>query len=120
MNANRRNSERHPAMALMSNIYDGRDLFLGIVEDISATGLRVAKIPARFDDSAGQCVTLINGLAGDVKITMQPRWVQATNRGMYKMVGFKIPDPPPEWTDFVRETVQAVPSEEQFSLAGNN
>ncbi len=114
MNANRRKGERHPTMGLMSNIYDGRDRFLGVVEDISATGLRVAKIPAHFDDSAEQCVSLVNGLAGDVKVAMQPCWVRATNRGMYKMVGFKIPDPPPEWTKFVRETVQAVPSEESL------
>ncbi len=114
MNTKRRNGERHPTMALMLNIYDGRDLFLGVVEDISATGLRVSKIPARFDDSAGQYVTLVNGLAGDVQVTLQLCWARATNRGMYKMIGFKIPDPPPEWTKFVRETLQAVPSEESF------
>ncbi|NIA04960.1 MAG: hypothetical protein GWP11_03205 [Proteobacteria bacterium] len=117
MKTNRRNSERHQTMALMSNIYDGRNLFLGVVEDISPTGLRVAKIPARFDDSKEKCVSLINGLVGDIKITMQPCWVQATNRGMYKMIGFKIPDPPPEWTKFVRETLQTVPPEESFGTA---
>ncbi|GBE52146.1 hypothetical protein BMS3Bbin14_00604 [bacterium BMS3Bbin14] len=114
MKTNRRNSKRHQTMALMSNIYDGRDSFLGVVEDVSTTGLRVAKIPARFDDSKGKCVSLINGLVGDIKITMQPCWVRATNRGMYKMIGFKIPDPPPEWTKFVRETLHTVPPEESF------
>ncbi len=114
MNTNRRKGERHPTMALMSNIYDGGDLFLGVVDDISTTGLRVSKIPAHFDDSAGQYATLVNGLAGDVKVTMQPCWVRVTNRGMYKMIGFKVPDPPPEWTKFVRETVQALPPEESF------
>ncbi len=114
MNANRRKGERHPTMALLSNIHDGRDLFLGVVEDISTTGLRVANIPAHFDDSVEQCVTLINGLAGDVKVTLRPCWVRATNRGMYKMIGFKIIDPPPEWTKFVRETMQTAPPEESF------
>ncbi len=114
MNLNRRNSERHQTMALMSNIYDGRDSFLGIVENISTAGLRISKLPARFDDSKGKCVSLINGLVGNVKITIQPCWVQATNRGMYKVIGFKISNPPPEWNKFVKETVQTVPSEGSF------
>lgn len=98
---NSRGNSRHETIGLMSNISDGKSTFVGIVEDISASGLRISQVPASFDDTAGQCYTIVNGPNQDFAIALQPRWVRVTNKGMYKMIGFEIENPPENWTNFV-------------------
>jgi hypothetical protein len=92
----------------MSNIFDGQAKYVGIVEDISSSGVRISKVPASFDDTVDMCYSVVTGLKNDLTITLQPRWVQITNNGMYKMIGFQINNPPSNWTEFVDELDQSV------------
>lgn len=87
----------------MSFVSDGKSSVLGVVEDLSASGIRVAQIPRDFDTTVTVCKAVINSPAGDYTVSLTPRWVQETNRGMYKTIGFEIVDPPPGWTGFVKE-----------------
>ena len=87
----------------MSFISDGTSSVLGIVEDLSATGLRVGQVPLDFDDTVPQCKAVIHSPTGDFNIDLTPRWTKETNRGMYKTIGFHIVNPPQGWTEFVKE-----------------
>jgi hypothetical protein len=101
MDINKRSSERQMTMGLMSTVSDGKAAYLGVVEDISATGLCVSQVPAVFDDTVELCFTVVKGPSRDYKVLLHPRWARATNRGMYKVVGFQIDDPSEYWKDFV-------------------
>ena len=103
MEKNSRGSARHKTLGLMSFISDGKSSVLGVVEDLSATGLRVVQIPRDFDTSVQRCKAVINSPTGDFTVTLKPCWVTETNRGMYKTIGFQIVDPPPGWTAFVAD-----------------
>ena len=87
----------------MCFVSDGKSSVLGIVEDLSATGLRLGQIPMDFDESAQQCKAVLHAPNGDFKFILTPRWSEETNRGMYKDVGFLINDPPEGWSKFVAE-----------------
>ncbi len=103
MEENGRKSVRHATVGLMSNISDGKSTYVSIVEDISTGGVRISKVPAVFDDTAARCYSVVTGPENDFTITLQPRWTRVTNNGMYKMIGFRIENPPDDWTEFVRE-----------------
>lgn len=102
MENNRRLTNRHHTLGLMSNVFDGRSAVLGVVEDISRKGLRVSNIPASFEDTVETCYTVVNGPQKDFYLVLHPRWSFSTNRGMYKMMGFEIQDPPVEWDEFLK------------------
>ena len=87
----------------MCFVSDGKSSVLGIVEDLSATGLRLGQIPMDFDESAQQCKAVLHAPNGDFKFILTPRWSEETNRGMYKDVGFLINAPPEGWSKFVAE-----------------
>ena len=103
MDKNNRGSARHRTLGLMSFISDGKSSVLGVVEDLSASGLRVVQIPRDFDTTVQRCKAVISSPAGDYIVILKPCWVKETNRGMYKTIGFQIVDPPPGWTTFVEE-----------------
>lgn len=103
MDENKRSSPRHKTLGLMSFISDGKSSVLGVVEDLSANGLRVAQIPRDFDAAVQHCKGVITSPNGDFSVTLKPCWVKETNRGMYKTIGFQIIDPPAGWTTFVAE-----------------
>jgi len=96
-----RENVRYKTIGLITNISDGTSAFFGVVEDISRNGLRISQVPAGFDDTVDRCFGIVNGPHDDFAIAIQPRWVRQTNKGMYKMIGFKIGGPPEKWTDFV-------------------
>lgn len=87
----------------MSFISDGKSSFLGIVEDLSGAGLRVGQVPLDFDETVLQCKAVIHSPTGDFNIVLKPRWVEETNRGMYKTIGFQIENPPERWKEFIRD-----------------
>lgn len=87
----------------MSFISDGKSSVLGIVEDLSATGLRIGQVPIDFDDTRPTCKAVINSPTGDFNIILKPRWTKETLPGMYKTIGFQIVNPPEDWSKFVRE-----------------
>ena len=103
MDKSRRGSSRHKTLGLMTFISDGKSSVMGVVEDLSATGVRVVQIPRDFDTTVQRCKAVINGPGGDFTVALKPCWVKETNRGMYKSIGFQIVDPPPGWTSFVAE-----------------
>ena len=98
---NKRSSERHMTMGIMSTVSDGKAAYLGVVEDISATGVCVSQVPSVFDDTADQCFTVVRGSGRDYKVMLHPCWARATNRGMYKVIGFQVEDPSESWKKFV-------------------
>lgn len=101
MDANKRSSERLMTMGLMSTVSDGKSAFLGVVEDISVSGVCLSQVPAVFDDTVEHCFTVVKGPTSDYKIVLRPCWARATNRGMYKVIGFHIEDPSHAWRKFV-------------------
>lgn len=101
MDTNKRVSERHMTLGLMSSVSDGKHSYLGVVEDISTTGIRMSQVPADFDDSVNHCYTVVKGPTRDMIILLRPCWAKESRRGMYKDVGFQIEDPPKVWKDFV-------------------
>jgi hypothetical protein len=103
MGKKNRTSRRHKTLGLMSYIADGNSTFMGVVEDISKNGVRIAQIPADFNESIAQCQAVIQCPTGDYSISLQPCWVRSTNRGMYNTIGFKIIDPPPNWQAIVED-----------------
>ena len=98
---NKRSIERHMTMGLMSTVFDGKAAYLGIVEDISTKGICVSQVPAVFDDTADKCFTVVKGSIRDFKVFLHPCWARATNRGMYKIIGFRIEEPSESWEKFV-------------------
>lgn len=101
MDTNKRFNDRHSTLGLMSSVSDGKHAFMGIVEDISTTGLRLSQIPADFDDKVDHCFTVVKGPVRDFKVFLRPCWTRTTNHGMYKDIGFQIEDPPQSWNHFV-------------------
>ena len=94
-------AKRHRTLGLMSNVFDGKSAVVGIVEDISRTGLRVSNIPASFEDRAETCYMVVNGPKHDFHLVLIPRWSRSTNRGMYKTIGFQVAKAPDNWTQFL-------------------
>ena len=98
-----RKHSRLKTLGLMCFVSDGKSSVLGIVEDLSSTGLRLGQMPMDFDESIQQCKAVLNGPTGDFNLILAPRWSEETNRGMYKDVGFQIVTPPDGWNQFVKE-----------------
>lgn len=94
---------RHRLLGMMAVISDGRKKFFGVVEDLSRNGLRLAQVAAHFDEAAANCVAVVHSPTGDVRVTLHPCWFHATNRGMYKTIGFKIQNPPAGWEKMLEE-----------------
>ena len=101
MDTNKRSSERLMTMGLMSTVSDGKAAYLGVVEDISESGVCLSQVPAVFDDTVEHCFTVVKGPSSDYKFLLRPRWARATNRGMYKVIGFQIEAPSKSWKKFV-------------------
>ena len=101
MDTNRRVSTRHHTLGLMSNVFDGRSAVVGVVEDISRTGLRVSNIPSSFEDTVETCYMVVNGPQNDFHLSLKPRWVRPTNKGMYKTIGFQVEEVPENWAHFL-------------------
>lgn len=113
ISCNCRSNDRHQTVGMMSNLFDGKSTVLGVVEDVSLHGLCVSNIPAAFEDKAEICLSVVNG-PRDFHLALQPRWVQSTNRGMYKMIGFAIQEPPNEWIHFIEKMVNEKSRREPF------
>lgn len=87
----------------MCFISDGKSSVLGIVENLSSSGIKLGQIPLDFDETAQQCKAVIHSPTGDFNVILTPRWSEETNRGMYKTIGFQIINPPEGWSQFVTE-----------------
>ena len=99
----KRTDQRFSTLGLMAIISDGKARYFGVVESISENGLRLKQIPPEFNDAAENCTAVVNSPTGDVNISLRPCWIQSTNRGMYKTVGFQIHNPPKGWQGLLDE-----------------
>jgi len=98
-----RSASRHKTLGLMALVSDGKTTYFGVVEDLSASGLRLTQVPADFDDSAATCSAVVHSPTGDVNVSMHPCWIRSTNKGMYKTIGFQIHNPPAGWQGLIEE-----------------
>ena len=103
MKVDRRAAVRLESAGLITSIFDGRSAVLGVVEDVSQGGIRVANIPAAFKESVETCYAVVSGPWQDFHLALQPRWIHPAHRGMYKVIGFQIQRPPAEWTQYVQK-----------------
>ena len=101
MDDDRRDFKRHKAPGLKSNISDGSSAFLVVVEDLSKTGVGLSQVPTTFDETVNKCLAVVNAPHSDFKLDLNPRWVQVSEKGKHKKIGFEIENPSPEWIEFV-------------------
>lgn len=101
-----RRDSRYKTLGLMAVISDGKTRHFGVVEDLSASGLRLTQVPADFDESGGTCTAVVNSPTGDVQVSLHPCWIRSAKKGMYKTIGFKIHNPPAGWQDLIKELEQ--------------
>lgn len=98
-----REAARHKILGLMAVLSDGKTRYFGVVEDLSASGLRLTQIPADFDQTAATSTAVVRCPTGDVRVSLRPCWIRSTNKGMYKTIGFQIHNPPPGWQRLIEE-----------------
>lgn len=98
-----RTDSRHRTFSLMAVVSDGKSRYFGVVEDLSENGLRLTQVPAEFDDAAGTCSAVVHSPTGDVNVSLHPCWIQSTNRGMYKTIGFRIHEATEGWQAMIEE-----------------
>lgn len=96
-------SPRQKILGLMAVLFDGRNKYFGVVEDLSKDGLRLTQVPAEFDESATSCSAVVHSPTGDVRVSLHPCWIRATSKGMYKTIGFQIHNPPQGWQGLIEE-----------------
>ncbi|MFZ5798342.1 MAG: PilZ domain-containing protein [Desulfobulbus sp.] len=98
-----REAARHRVLGLMAVISDGKTKSIGVVEDLSESGLRLTQLPPDFDESTGSCTAVVNSPTGDVHVSLHPCWIRTANKGMHKTIGFKIHNPPSGWQKLIEE-----------------
>lgn len=107
MQRNRRACKRQPIMGLLSSMWDGESTCIGVVEDVSATGIRVSQIPSQFDKYSQQCLTIVHGPLQDFKVMLYPSWRVETKKEMYQLIGFEVVKPGANWKQFVDATLNS-------------
>lgn len=106
MRTNRRGSKRQSTMGLLSSMWDGESVCIGVVDDVSATGIRVSQIPSKFDKHSQECLTIVHGPLQDFKVMLHPSWRLETKKEMYQLIGFKVVKPAANWKQFVAATLK--------------
>lgn len=106
MQKNRRTSNRQHTMGLLSSLWDGESVCIGVVEDLSANGIRLSQIPFRFDKYSQECLTVVHGPFDDFKVILKPCWRLETRKEMYQLIGFKLVIPAGNWKQFVDATLK--------------
>jgi len=101
MLTNRRKCKRNATMGLMSIMSDGDSACIGVVEDVSATGIRVSQIPSRFSEHSQGYFGVVYGPLQDFKLKLQPKWRSEIKKNMYQMIGFQVVNPTPKWKQFL-------------------
>lgn len=94
-------------MGLLSSMWDGESSCIGVVEDVSATGIRVSQIPSHFDKYCQECFIIVHGPLQDFKVILHPSWRLETRREMYQLIGFEVVKPAANWKHFVDATLHS-------------
>lgn len=105
MQTNRRASKRHATPGLISSMWNGKSACIGMIEDVSTTGLRVSQIPACFNEQTEKCFMIVHGHLQDFKLMLQAVWKSKTKKERYQMTGFKVVNPTRSWKGFLAVTL---------------
>lgn len=98
---NKRENKRYTTSGLISNTTNGLESFMGVIDNVSTTGLRLSNVPTNFDDTIETCYSIVSSPKRYYSFALRPRWVRITDNGMSKMIGFEIENPPASWHRFV-------------------
>lgn len=101
MDDDRRKCKRYQVDGLSSNVSDGSSAFLVVVEDLSKNGVGLSQVPTNFDETVKKCLAVVNTPHNDFKLDLNPRWIQVSEKGKHKKIGFEIENPSSEWIEFV-------------------
>jgi hypothetical protein len=85
----------------MAVIGDGKPTFLWIVDELSEKGIRLTQVPSSFNETAETYPDLILSLFSNLRITLHSRWLEMTNGGMYKTIGFQLDSTSIEWLECI-------------------
>lgn len=105
MHTNRRTSNRHATPGLISSIWNGESACIGIIEDVSTSGIRVSQIPSNFIEQSRKCFIIVHGPLQDFKLILQARWKSETKKETDQMIGYKIVKPTHNWKNFLAVTL---------------
>ena len=96
----------------IADIGDGKFAYGGIIEDVSADGLRLNDLPAKFAVEGKRYTIVISGGSSDdyFKLTVFPRW--RSKRGRTVDVGFRVVKSSPGWKTLIRKVIPKVKEEE--------
>jgi hypothetical protein len=86
-------------------MWNGNSACIGVVEDVSSTGIRVSQLPSHFDQHSRKCFIIVHGPLQDFKLTLQAKWRSETQKEMHQMIGFKIVNPTLNWKNFIEENL---------------
>lgn len=103
MSTEKRHETRVAAPDLESEISDGKSGFFVVVDDVSNSGVGLGQVPEGFDETVQKCLAVINASSQDFKLTLEPCWTEASSKGEFKKIGFKIDEPSNAWLEFVKE-----------------
>lgn len=101
MSADRRQYERYRVDGMRTSVSDGSSAFLVAVEDLSEKGVGLNNVPSDFDVTVQKCLAVINTPHHDFKLDLNPKWVELSEEGDHKKIGFEIENPSPEWLEFI-------------------
>ena len=100
---NRRKEERLNLKGYIADITDQCSVYEGIIEDVSAEGLRLHNVPDTFTAEDRKYHLVISGKPGSVvlflNLQVTPRWTK--KNGLHTDIGFQIINAPSAWKQLV-------------------
>ncbi len=97
----RRKTKRMELKGLIADIADRSWAFNGWIDDISPEGFKVSYLSPKFTIHSIKYVTAISEFQNIFKIIIKPCWNKKVGCGYYQEVGFKVINPPYEWSNFI-------------------
>ncbi|MDD3813996.1 MAG: hypothetical protein PHZ02_05065, partial [Desulfocapsaceae bacterium] len=81
---------------------------IGVVEDVSITGIRICQIPSHFGEHSQKCFSIMHGPLQDFKLMLKAKWRSETKKEMYQMIGFQVVNPTVKWKKFLAVTLASM------------
>ena len=88
----------------MADVFDGKGVFSGTVEDLSRKGIQLKNIPKRLNDKVKKFSVVVSDGARSFKLLARPRWTR--KRSISQTLGVEIVKAPLGWTEFVMSLEQ--------------
>jgi len=95
-----RKYSRTPIRGFECQLADSKSTFKGTIDELSAQGFRVSKVPRSFCDESKIYRAILSEGDNYYKITVIPRWSKEMADGYGFEVGFKILDHDWKWVHF--------------------